>query len=286
MDNNLIVFEQPKLTPAKVEWDKQSLIDKIQMVVDEFDGLVLTESTLKDGKSTCADLNKLKASINDEAKRIDKLLSEDVKIFRAEIKEVIALIDNAYNPIKAQMDGFEQARQDEKRQKIQKMIDELIDEQGLVGEYAAELVIQKSYLNKSTSLKSIQEELTQIATAAGLTQDEYDKNIDLIEQMVKSNNDTFGVNLMSHQYIKLLAYKSVPEIMMEITKDAQLSVPVPVEKSVETLPVPADAYVEEGPTDGDDEIFLETYDVEGTERQLDLLQQFMEENDIKFKVVE
>jgi len=291
MNKNMIVFEEPKLTPAKVEWDKQSLMDNVQLVADEFAGLVLTEATLKDGKSTCAELNKLKKAINEKAKVVDKLLTEDVKIFRAEIKEVISLIDNTYNPIKSQMDGFEQARQDDKRVKVQKIIDDLIQEQGLESEYACELIITKSYLTKSTSLKSIQEELTQIAVAAGLSQDEYVKNTDLIEQMVKSNNTTFNVSLVASQYMKMLDLMSVPEIMMEITKDAQAAIPVvkevvePINMASELIIEYAESVLEEGPTDSDDEVFVETYDIEGTELQLDNLQNYMKSVGITFKVI-
>ena len=283
---DMIVLEEPKLTPAKVEWNKQGIMDQVQLVVDEFKDLVFTESTLKDGKSTCANLNKLKKSINDEAKRIDKILSEDVKIFRGEIKEVVALIDSAYNPIKSQMDGFEQARQDDKRKKVQKVIDGLISVEGLRTEYTDELIIQKSYLAKSASLKSITEELTQIANAAGIEQDEYDKNVDLIEQMVQSNNKTFGVTLVSKQYMKLLDQMSVPEIMMEITKDAQAAVVV-LEPEIDVVVVP-DAplhVIIEGPQ-STDEIFVEVYEVDGTESQLDDLQNYMTSNGLKFKVVE
>ena len=72
MDKNLIVFKEPVLTPAKVVWDRQGTIDKVQEVADEFKNLVLTELTLKDGKDTCRDLNKLKKLINDEAIKVDK----------------------------------------------------------------------------------------------------------------------------------------------------------------------------------------------------------------------
>ena len=73
MDKQLIVFQEPVLTPAKVEWDRQSIMDAVQVIVDEYKDLVFTEDNLKDAKNVCADLNKLKKSIDDEKKRIKKL---------------------------------------------------------------------------------------------------------------------------------------------------------------------------------------------------------------------
>ena len=285
MSNELITFKDIKLTPAKIEWDSQGIMDKCQLIVDEYKNMVLTDETLKDGKSVCTDLNKLKKKVDDERKRVEKLATEDVNIFKAEVKQVIAKIDEAYVPVKGQIDGFEQARQDDKRKKVQKVIDQLIQDQGLRDEYSCELVIQRSYLTKNSSMKSITDELTQVATAAGLAQDDFDKNTDLIKQMVGSNNNTFGVTLVAHQYLKLLEYKSVPEIMMEITKDAQAAVPVPAPVEVEeVIPVVVETPKAIKPYEKS-EMFLETYDVEGTEPQLDDVQRYMTSMGVEFTIV-
>lgn len=286
MSNELIVLDDIKVIQAKVEWDRTGIMDTVRKIADEYKDLVFNEDSLKDAKDVCADLNKLKKRIDDEKKRLKKLLTEDVKIFEAEIKEVIQVIDEAYNPIKGQIDGFEQARQDEKRNKVQKIIDELIEEQGLREEYQTDMIVQSSYLNKSTSIKSIKDELTQIATAAGLAQDEYDKNVKLIEEMVTNNNNTFGVNLVASQYMKLLDTMSVPEIMMEITKDAQSAVPKEEPKTMNEYVEQVNSKYDESPDDGDDEIFKEIYEVESTDCKLEALEQYMESNGIKFKVVE
>ena len=312
MKSNLIKFEEPTITPAKVEWNKQGIMDKVQVIVDEYKDMIFTEKTLKSGKATCADLNKLKKNINDEAKRIDKLLTEDVKIFRGEIKEVIALIDKAYNPIKTQMSAFEQARHDEKAKKILKMIDDLIKNQGLRKEYSGDLIIQKSYLAKGSTLKSIKEELTEIATIAGDRQDEYDKNIKLVNEMIDTNNKSFDIILLPEQYLKMLQVKNVPEIMMEITKDAQ-AVVQKKKKEFEAAAARVEqqqkewreqeildqaAEVEEVITNDEiydqaaevaevrAEVVIEKYEVEGTDIQLDKLEEYMSIHDIKFEVID
>jgi len=275
-------------TPAKVDFNYEQISNQLDEVLKKYDGLVFTEETVLDCNKTIAELRKGKRALDDFRKKTKKELTKSVIEFENQCKELNKKFDEVIDPLVEQSNFFEEQRRNEKRQKVQKIVDELIQEQGLNEKYAQMLVIEDQYLNKSKTLKSIREELTITAETLGIQQDKEEADKELIKTKVELANAKYNVNLSETPYIRLLEYENVEDIETKIMLDAERESRIEVEVEPEpelisdelielvTMPEPNESA----------EIYMERYEVHGTDAQLDALEDFMKYQGLEWKIIE
>ena len=173
----IIKFQKTELTPAQVKWDKEGIEEKLNIILETYTDLIFTKDTISDGKKTCAELNKLKTKLDDERKRVKKLLMEDVTIFEAEIKDLIKQINSVYDPIKSQLVNFENDREEKKKMQIGKLINKLLYKANL--NIPKDDLFEKRYLNKGITIKAITEEVEEKIDVLVKEQESYNQNKNL-----------------------------------------------------------------------------------------------------------
>lgn len=267
------------LVPAVVEFNFDELAAVLDGNLKKYDGLTFTDKDAASCKKTIAELNKGKKALNDYRISTKKDLTVAVTEFEDKCKELSAKFDQVINPLKDQHDKFEDDRKDEKRVKVQAIIDELIGHEGLNDKYAAQLVVHDSYLNKSTTLKTISEELTTKAEHLGIKQDKEDADIELIKSHVDLINERHGLHLINFTYINLLDFQPVDAIKERIERDAEGV----QERLAPTKTVSPPVVTPSPVVEADDEIFIEKYYVEGTENQLNALEEYMNEHGLSWQ---
>lgn len=143
-------------TPEIKITNKEKLDALVDAVVKKYSGIVVTEDTLKECKKTLTELRKLSKELN--AKRLEKQRQYEtpVKEFKAQIDAYINQINNVISDIKQGTDEFEEKRKAEKQTTIQNLIDEMA---GNYGVDPATIEIDKKWLNKTTTMKKIAEEI-------------------------------------------------------------------------------------------------------------------------------
>ena len=143
-------------TPEIKITNKEKLDALVDAVVKKYSGIVVTEDTLKECKKTLTELRKLSKELN--AKRLEKQRQYEtpVKEFKAQIDAYINQINDVISDIKQGTDEFEEKRKAEKQTAIQNLINEMAGNYG-VGPETIE--INKKWLNKSTTMKKITEEI-------------------------------------------------------------------------------------------------------------------------------
>ncbi len=265
--------------PAKVEFNFDELSKVLDDQLIKYEGLEFTEKQVKECKKTITELNKGKKALNDYRLATKKELSKEINDFEARCKHLSNKFDDVIEPLKKQADAFEENRKEEKRKKVQEIVDELIEREGLNEKYAAELVIENSYLNKSTTMKSITEELTTKAGHLGIQQDKEESDKQIIKMSVEMANERHNVNLLDSTYIRLLDYKDVEEIKKSITEDAEREM-----KRKDKLKVTPGGI--SNPKQKKVESFIETYEVTGTEEQLDALEEYMSSQGLAWSVID
>ncbi|MCJ8008093.1 DUF1351 domain-containing protein [Lederbergia wuyishanensis] len=285
--NNLQV-KTITLTPAIVEFNFYELSAILDDSLKKYEGLTFTEKDVAECKKTIAELNKGKKALDTYRKETKKQLTASVTEFENKCKELNKKFDSVIAPLKEQHDQFEDDRKEQKRKQIQDVIDELLDKEGLNEKYSAQLTITEEYFNKSKTIKSIKEELTAKAEHLGIKQDKEDADQEIIKSHVQLINTKFKVNLPESAYVSLLDYGAeVPNIKEQIEQDA--------EKEVERLLSYVEATnVETNHEDNvtvpdeaiDEKTFTEMYKVIGTESQLDALEEFMNNEEIEWQVIE
>lgn len=143
-------------TPEIKITNKEKLDALVDAVVKKYSGIVVTEDTLKECKKTLTELRKLSKELN--AKRLEKQRQYEtpVKEFKAQIDAYINQINGVISDIKQGTDEFEEKRKAEKQEAIQNLINEMAGNYGVDPET---IEIDKKWLNKSTTMKKITEEI-------------------------------------------------------------------------------------------------------------------------------
>lgn len=143
-------------TPEIKITNKEKLDALVDAVVKKYSGIVVTEDTLKECKKTLTELRKLSKELN--AKRLEKQRQYEtpVKKFKAQIDAYINQINDVISDIKQGTDEFEEKRKVEKQDAIQNLINEMASNYGVDPET---IEIDKKWLNKSTTMKKVAEEI-------------------------------------------------------------------------------------------------------------------------------
>ncbi len=284
---NLPTVKTVVMEPAKVEFNFDELSAMLDKQLEKYKGLEFTEKKVKELKETITELNKGKKSLSDYRIATKKELSVSIADFEHECKQLSNKFDSVIAPLKEQADEFEETRRNEKREKVQLIVDELLDKEGLNERFAAELIIEDSYLNKSTTLKSIREDLETKAHHLGVQQDKEDSDKEIIKMTVDIANERYGVELLDSTYIRLLEYEDINNIKSVITEDAHDELDKKLEaeepkKEFKQIPIssaPSSISI-------DEELFREVYKVTATESQLDALEEFMNREEIDWVAIE
>lgn len=276
-------IEQIKLIPAVVETNIELVSKSLDVILENYKGLIFTEETAKDCKDTIAELNKGKKSLDTFRKNVKTELSKDITRFESEVKELSKKFDNVIDPLKEQYDNFETKRKEEKSERIQIFINEKIKEFELSEKYAIELTILDEYLNKTVTDKKIKEDLNSRANSLKSVQDKELADIEIIKTKVELANAKFNTNLVPETYISLLKYEDVLDISEKIFLDAENTIKVVEEKEDEpVIEIPTKAIIN---TITEEKVF-EVYKITATEKQLEELEKYMNLRGIKWEIQE
>src|SRR5699024_995257 len=233
-----------------------------------------------------ADLRKGKRLVDQYRVKTKRQLTEPIKEFEDQCKTLNEKFDSVIDPLLEQSKVFEEKERAEKLEKVMKIKEQVITDLQLVDEIADQLVIEDRYLNKSTTLKSIEEDLyEQVARLVEQAKHEHVQK-ELIKQHVEITNLKLGTELLESSYVHLIGHKENDEIKQIIETDAKNVVEdnerekrlAGAKKMKESL--------EKEQAQKKEEEFVEVYEVIGTESQLDKLEEFMEQQNIKWSVVE
>ena len=209
--------------PAVVNFNYEEIESNLDAVLIKYQGLVFTESTATECKKTIAELRKGQKALDDFRISTKKSLTESVTAFEKRCKVLHSKFETVISPLTTQNDQFELDRKEKKRAEVQVVIDALVADNGLTGAYALQLKISEEYLNKGKTIKAIKAELSSTAKNAKLQQDKDEQDSQLIKAKVELANAQYQLTnpLMLDHYLRLLSYKSVSEIDLLITADAQ-----------------------------------------------------------------
>ena len=143
-------------SPEVIDFNFEELKEEITNKSALYKNMVYTDETIKDAKSDRALLNKFKTALEDKRKEVKKQCIEPYNQFEKQIKELVAIIDEPVKLIGEQITEFEDREKAEKHEQII----ELFNKAGFQSFVTLEQIYDLKWLNKSVSLKSIEEELT------------------------------------------------------------------------------------------------------------------------------
>lgn len=144
--------------PAEMTFNYEELKAEITEKANLYANLVFTKEQLPEAKADRAKLNKLKKALNDERLKREREYMQPFNDFKCKINEIIKIIDEPVKAIDGQIKTFEELKKAEKLEKIKEYFNEVNKYEWLT----LEKILNEKWLNASTSMKAIQEELDKI----------------------------------------------------------------------------------------------------------------------------
>ena len=186
--------------PEKIEFNYEELKQELSGKVKMYETLVYTDDQIKSAKADRANLNRLKKALNDERIRREKEYMQPFNVFKAQINEIIGIIDKPVALIDKQIKEYEEQKRQEKKRKIEEFFTTYPHPEWL----KLSQIWEEKWLNASVSLKRVQEEI--------------DGHVDNIEQDVATLSD-----LPEFSFEAIETYKTTLDLNKSIAEGHRLS---------------------------------------------------------------
>jgi len=141
--------------PEAISFNFDELKAAITEKSEQYAKIVYTDENIKTAKVDRADLNRLKKALNDERIRRQKEYMKPFDTFKAQIDEIISIIDKPVQAIDKQVKEYEAIKQDEKKMYIEEMFRNMDFPKFVKLEH----LWNPKWLNATFNMKDIEEEL-------------------------------------------------------------------------------------------------------------------------------
>lgn len=139
-----------------IEWNYEELKKEVAQYVSDFQNLVITEETEKDGKEYRARLNKLRDNIETVRKEMKEKVNEPFKVFEEQIKSVEKPIDEAIDNLDKQLNELSNLKKERKKEDIKKIWHSMMN----VPNYLTlDRIWNEKWLNATYSMKQITKDM-------------------------------------------------------------------------------------------------------------------------------
>lgn len=152
MELRMKPFTPPEALSFNYEELKTGLIERTAL----YETIVYTDDQVKKAKEDRANLNRLKKALNDERLRLEREYMQPFQTFKAQINEIIGIIDKPVQVIDKQVKAFEERQKAEKRLQIEGYWQEVLDEEKVPAAVCFSHIFDEKWLNASVSMKTIQ----------------------------------------------------------------------------------------------------------------------------------
>lgn len=140
--------------PAEIGFNFEELESELQLRLEHYNHLVVTEDAVKEAKEDLANLRKLREALETRRKDVKKQCEVPYKAFEAKEKRLVALIDAPISAINGQVKKFEEQEREQKRGEIAAVYEELVPEE-IREIIPLNRILDPKWLNKGTTMKSI-----------------------------------------------------------------------------------------------------------------------------------
>ena len=195
-----------------IDWNFEDLKAEITQKSNEYMNLVYSDDQIKEAKKDRAALNKLISALEAKRKEIKKQVMIPYEDFEKKEKELVSIIQQAVDNIDSQIKGYEEGLRQEKLKKVKEIYKESIGD--LDRTVPLKRIFKDSWLNASTTLKSIKEEIAAI----------YAK-VDADLKVINKESSTYSYE-MKEEYLKTFDLSAAMAKKTGVGRDSQKESPV------------------------------------------------------------
>lgn len=281
MTNKLVTLEQVDIayTPATLKIENKDVLDQaIEAFISKYEGIVVTEETLKDAKDSKAKVNALKKALEDKRKEQKRIYNEPLNKFEKEIKANVEKLDQVYQSINEGVKFFEEQKREERKKEIEAKIAEISE---LNGVDPQTVEFRKSWLNATPSMAKKTEEIVE----AVQKQKRINKDVQAIQEYC------LKLNLPATRYIEIArdfdyweAKKAVDadhEHLMQQKEAERAAKQAEVERQKEQLVEVGDKQVDSETGEVVQEFQIVSFKLKGTKQDLDNLAMIIQNSAIE-----
>lgn len=208
--------------PAVINFNFDDVKRALQEYSEKYKDLVVTEENEKEMVNVKNELGRLEKEIDKYRLDNKKIMEKPIKEFETKCKDLIEILKNVSDPIREQLNLFEENRKKQKEEEVKTLIENVISRYGLEDKYAAQLTINSKYLNKGQKENDTIKDLEQRAELLKNSQDQEkqlqkikEERIDFIQKTIENKNKDLNLNLKISNFM-FLVDKELTEIMEEI----------------------------------------------------------------------
>lgn len=255
-----------------IDFNHEEVKQELEIVLEKYQGLVFTDETMKEAKNTRSHLNSLKTKFEEVRKNMKRKCLEPYSIFEEKMKELNALIDKPILAIDTQIKAFDEKKKQEKLADIKAYWNDTAKD--ILDLVSFEKIFNDKWLNATTSIKSIQEEISKLVDDVKVSLNTISSLHTEYELQVKDKYlETLNLPVALAENTRL---KERAE-MLEKAKivQAQVQIKEPEKKQLDI--------VEEVAKKEEMDIYDICFRVSATREQLKQLKEFFTVNNIKFE---
>lgn len=261
MELTIIAKELPKIS-----FNKEEIKKEVEKNLKKYKGLVFVdESELTEAKTIRASLNKVAKTFDDERKRIKKELSSPIIEFENDIKEITGMINQVNYDIDLQVKAFEEKKRQDKLEKVKELWGSLSKPNIKI-----EQVFDETWLNASKKIEKVQEEMQERIA-------EIDNSLETIKQFTENKIHQAEIE---YEYLRTL---NLPEAIKNF-KERQQAIQETITKKVAIEETQQES-TDETPKKAEQKVFILTFEIKGTESQMQIVSDFLKANNIEYRRV-
>lgn len=220
-DNNNLVLVSNNVQPAVIDYNYEAVKKCVELKAQQYAGIIVTDDNLKQAKQDRDNLTSARVAIDKFRKAKKKEMSVNIDLMEKQCKELISIIEGVEKPLQAGIDVYDNEKREKRRQQALKFIQTTVDSLGLRSEYASRLVVKDFYLNLTGTQKEVKEDINKEGLALKAEQDKHDADIQTIRTVVDSVNNSLSTKLDVEEFINVLKFYSVSEVVDNINKRAE-----------------------------------------------------------------
>lgn len=264
---------------APIKWNYEELKAQLTEGLASYKSKVYDEKNISEAKKDRASLNKLATAIDNRRKEMKERFLQPYEEFEKQAKELSALVKEQSAEIDAQVKAFDEARKAEKLVHIKEKYVEVF---GNIAELVPfEKIQNKKWLNVTTSMSSIEDDLTSICATVNAGMDAIDKleiDNDIRHRVQSVFLDTLDLAAAIAEKERIENERQAIADYEAAKKAAEIKAEdIKAQNKKARQPEPVGYAVQENK-----EVFTVDFRIHATNEQLQMLKAFLVDNGIKY----
>lgn len=266
MSLELKVLEK-EIGSLSINYDE--LKKELELKLEQFKGIIVTEETIAENKQVRANLNKVAKTIDDRRKELKAEFLKPYEIVEKQAKELTTMINQVNLQIDTQLKSFEELEKQAKEQEIINLWSSLN-----FNKVSLKQLWDDRYLNKGFSLAKVEEDLKSKI-------DDINKNLSSIDMLVKDADANLRIKAKYLQFLDLNLVLNQYE--QEKAKEEMLKVAVEEVKEKTTEEEYVEELILEELVQEEEPVYTLTFEVIATKDKIKALSEFLKANKYEYR---